>query len=329
MTEDKKIYYVCDWHYAPGYYNFDRHRFPQAYLEQVPWYLVNCANVATEIQGSGNIILVNTPVHDELSKLKLIDEIANHNDVYLIQEGSIWCWMYDWGAPEQELYVSILSKAKAFLCSNQFERHMMRLFVDNTIIAQPCTNMFVEEARTTLGDYLFLVNPSKGYQRGMLSHKLVHSSVPDNLQVYSLQFDRKPHTGRMISLPDSYTLPGFQLLPRMQWEDFMGVAHNSRFGVDVHRDFSAGQTAVDFGSLGVPLVGNIKLDAQKNIFPDTSFEWDDYEGIQKCIRLLSQDDDFCLEVGKKALENTKTMYNSKEVVSRFKIEFNKIAKTTL
>lgn len=323
---NKTIYYITDWQYEPGYYTFDRHRFPQAYLEQVPWYLVNYSDVDRVITGSGNVILANTPVHSELEKLKMVDGLIDTNDVYIVQEGSIWCWMYDWAAPEQELYIKILSRSKGFLCSNEYDRRMIRLFASNSILVPPCTNLFAETARESLGDYVFLVNPSKGYQRGMLSHKLVYDSVPTGLQVYSLEFNRSQHAGRMISLPDTYKLPGFQTVPRVGWDEFMQIVYGCRFGVDIHRDFSAGQTAVDFGSLGVPLVGNIQLDSQRIIFPDTSFEWDDYEGIKKCIYELSVDSDFCLEVGKKALANAKTNYNSKTVVSNFLFNFNQTQK---
>ena len=127
----------------------------------------------------------------------------------------------------------------------------------------------------------------------------------------------------MISLPDSYTLPGFTQLPRLNYDEFVSVVYNSRFGVDIHRDFSAGQTAVDFGAMGVPLVGNIQLDSQRRIFPDTSFHWDDYDSIKKCIHQLSVDDDFCSEVGKKALVNVQAHYNSIKVVEGFVLEFNK------
>ena len=320
---ERKTYYVTDWQYKPGYYTFEKHRFPQAYLQLAPWYLVNYANISQEIQGSGNLIIVNSPVKDELIKLKLIDSLMDDNDVYIVQEGSVWCWMYDWTAPEQELYIKILSRARGFLCSNEYDRKMMSLYVDKTIIATPCTNMFAETPRKSLGEYVFLVNPSKGYQRGMMSHKLVYDSVPKGMGVYSMQFDRRPHVGRMISLPDSYTLPGFTQLPRLNYDEFMGVVYNSRFGVDIHRDFSAGQTAVDFGAIGVPLVGNIQLDAQRRIFPDTSFQWDDYDSIKKCIHQLSVDDDFCIEVGRKALANARTYYNSVKAVENFVLEFNK------
>ena len=324
MSEQQKIYHVCDWNFKPGYYKnqFDRHRFPHAWFDTGIFYLVSYKDATRVIKGENNIIWFNTPVHDELDKLKIIDSFIDNNDVYINGEGTIWEWMDDWPAPEQELYIKLLSKCKAYVVANEFDQHQIRLFTPTTFKVGPCTNKFVEEARKELGEYIFIANPSKRYQRGMMSHKLVYDSAPKNIEVYSLKYNRKPHIGNSLSLPDSYSMPGFKQLDRMDWEKFMAVTYNSRFGVDIHRDFSAGQTAVDFGSLGVPLVGNIKLDAQRIIFPDLSFEWDEYEKIKECIHLLSVDDDFCLDMGKKALENTKKYYNSVDVLSDFITRFN-------
>lgn len=324
MEEKKIIYHVCDWNFEPGYYKdkFPRHRFPHAWFDTGIFYLVSYKDVNQVIKGENNIIWFNTPVHDELNKLKLIEKFIDNNDVYIGGEGAIWEWMNDWPAPEQELYIKLLSKCKAYVVANEFDQHQVKLFAPRTFRVTPCTNHFIKEYRKELGEYIFLANPSKGYQRGMMSHKLVYDSAPKNLDIYSLKFNRAPHMGRNISLPDSYSMPGFKLLDRMDWDRFMAVTYNSRFGVDIHRNFSAGQTAVDFGSLGVPLVGNIKLDAQRIIFPDLSFEWDEYENIKECIHLLSVDDDFCLDMGKKALENTKKYYNSVDVLSDFTMRFN-------
>lgn len=321
---DKKTYYVSDWDIQSGNYKFDRHRFPQAYIELAPWYILNWKDIQNEIKGTGNTIIFNTPIHNEFDKLTIIDNLIDDNDVYIVQEGTVWCWMGDWGAAEQELYIKILSKAKAYLCSNEFDGEMMSLFSPNYIKSPPCTNIFVENHREVLGDYVFIVNPCKGYQRGMIPHKLVYDSVPNTLEVYTMDYNRIPNLGRNISLPDSYMMPGFKKLKYMPHDEFLLTVYNSRFGVDINRDFSAGQTTVDFGSLGVPLVGNIKLDAQREIFPDTSFEWNDYDGFKKCLYLLSVDDDFCKEVGKKALENTKQKYSSNIIVEQYMKDFNNL-----
>lgn len=320
-NNNKKVFYISDWNINPGFYSFEKHRFPQAYIELAPWYILNWKDIPNEIIGGNNIIIVNTPVHDELTKLKIVDSLIENNDVYIVQEGTAWDWC-DWPAAEQELYIKILSKSKGFLYSNEYDKNMMKVFISNFIKVPPCTNRCIKNPREILGEYVFLVNPNKRYQRGMISHKLVYDSVPDNIPVYTMSYNRPKVFNELLAFPDSYKMPGFKQLDYMQHDEFLSTVYNSRFGVDIHRDFSAGQISIDFASLGVPLVGNIELDPQREIFPDISFEWDDYDNIKKCITLLSKDDEFCKEVGEKALKNVKEKYSSIKIVEKFNKEFN-------
>lgn len=312
----QKVYYISDWNVAPGHYTYERHRYPQAYIELGPWHILNFKDIKQEIRGKGNLIIANTPVNDELRKLQMINELIPDNEVYIGIEGAVWDWC-DWPAKEQELYVEMLAKADGVLYSNKCDINMMRVFATNFLQAPPCTNRCIESVRGTPGEYVFIVNPSKRYQRGMISHKLVYDSVPKNIPVYTLAYTRPVGFNELLAFPDSYTMPGFKLLNYMQHDDFLSTAYNSKFGVDIHRDYSAGTVSVDFGSIGVPLVGNIEIDTQREIFPDTSFEWNDYDNIKKCIHKLSTDIDFNLEVGQKALENTKQKYSSYIVVDKF------------
>ena len=322
---EQKVYYISDWDVAPGHYTYKRHRYPEAYIELGPWHIVNFKDVKQEIRGKGNLIIANTPVNDELRKLHIINELIPDNEVYIGIEGAVWDWC-DWPAKEQELYVEMLSNSKGVLYSNKCDIKMMSVFATNFLQVPPCTNRCIESVREVPGDYVFIVNPSKRYQRGMISHKLVYDSVPKDIPVYTLAYNRPPAFNELLAFPDSYTMPGFKLLSYMQHDDFLSTAYSSKFGVDIHRDYSAGTVSVDFGSIGVPLVGNIELDTQREIFPDTSFEWNDYDSIKKCIHKLSTDVDFNLEVGRKALEITKQKYSSHVVVAKFMSDLDDMRK---
>jgi hypothetical protein len=319
----KKHYYITDWNIVPGHYAYDKHRFPQAYIELAPWYILNWKDINNVIKGTGNIIIANTPVHDELNKLHLIDNLMKDNEVYLVQEGTTWDW-FDWPAPEQELYVKLLANTKGFLYSNEYDRKALSVFTSNFIKVPACTNSFVEDVREKPGEYVFIVNPNKRYQRGMISHKLVYDTVPKDIPVYTMAYNRPKNFNELLAFPDSYTMPGFHLLPYMKHDEFLSTVYNCKFGVDINRDFSAGQLAVDFASLGVPLVGNIESDPQRTLYPSTSFEWNDYDNIKKCMLQLATDIEFNQEVGKKALKNAKEYYLSTKVVSKYISDFNNL-----
>jgi len=64
---------------------------------------------------------------------------------------------------------------------------------------------------------------------------------------------------------------------------------------------------------------------QRDIFPDISFEYTDYDNIKNAINMLIHDKDFYEDVSKKALENVKTLYNSKYITDEFAKEVIKIS----
>lgn len=315
-----KVYYVNDLGYQNGYHKFDNHRLPQAYMELFPWYSIRWDSI-DEIKGDNNIIIVQTPTNNELKYLQIIDKLADNNKVFINQESSIFDW-FDWPAPEQQLYIKILSKVQAFLYHSEHDKEVMKIFINNFIKYPGCINFTISSPKLfNLNQYVLIPNPIKRYQRGMISHKLVTDILP-NEEIYGMTYNY-PLQNYNLAFPDKYQVGNMKLLPRVSFNDWIGIINGAKFGVDIHREFSGGNVSLEFGALGVPLVGNLDLDIQRNIFPDLSFECKDYDNIKKIIKMLNEDKDFYEEVSKKALYNTQNMYNSDKIVGEFKKEFIK------
>lgn len=315
-TQNKKLYYITDWNITPGYHKFDKHRFPQGYIELMPWFTLNWKDIDDYITDSNNIIFVNTPVGNELQKIKIIHKLILNNKVFILQEGCFWDW-FEWPAEEQELYIDAISKCTAFVCSEDIAK-TAKIFSKNLIHNRICTNIMTESPREKGGDYVFIINPIKRYQRGMISHKIVYDCLPKNINVYSMRYNRPKQFNELLSFPDSYTMPGFKLLDYMGNDEWLNVIYNSKFGVDINRDYAGGNSVLEFGSMGIPLIGNIELYPQQDIFPDISFEYHDVERIKKAIYLLLNDNDFYNEVSNKAHNRIKTHWLSHIVVNEFK-----------
>jgi hypothetical protein len=315
-----KIYYINDLGYQNGYHKFDNHRLPQAFMDIFPWYSIRWDSV-DEIKGENNIIIVQTPTNNELKCLQIINNLTNNNKVFINQESSIFDW-FDWPAEEQQLYIKILSKAKGFLYHNEHDKEVMKIFVNNFIKYPGCINFSVSAGRSfDQGEYVLIPNPIKRYQRGMITHKIVSDTVPD-IKTYSMEY-LYPEQKYNLAFPDKYKVGNIEILSRMRFDEWIGVINASKFGVDIHREFSGGNVSLEFGALGVPLIGNILLDTQRDIFPDISFEYKDYNNIKKSIILLCNDKDFYEEISTKALKNTQEIYNSNKIVEDFKKEFIK------
>lgn len=315
-----KVYYINDLGFQNGYHKFDKHRLPQAYIDLFPWYSIGW-NSIEEIKENNNIIIIQTPTNNELSCLNKIYSLMDNNLVFINQESSIFDWL-DWPAEEQQLYIKILSKAKAFLYHNEYDKGLMKVFIDKFVKYPGCINFSVSAGRSfNEGEYVLIPNPIKRYQRGMITHKLVSDTIPD-IKTYSMHYSH-PEQKYNLAFPDRYEIGNIEILPRMNFDEWIGAINGSKFGVDIHREFSGGNVSLEFGALGIPLIGNILLDTQRDIFPDISFYYRDYENIKKSIILLSNDKDFYEEVSAKALKNTQEQYNSTKIVEDFRKEILK------
>ena len=321
---NKIIYYINDLGFPDGYIsNVEVQRLPMAHMSMYPWYSLGWKSLEEKIVGEDNIIIIQTPVHDERSKLNIGLKLVEKNHVFVSQEGNIFEW-FEWDATEQELYIKLLSKSVAFLHHSDFDKKVMSVFIDKFVKWNGCINFSVDTPKKfeDCGEYVSLPTPIKRYQRGMITHKLAVDVIKDT-PIYASAYNR-PNGIHMLSFPDSYKLDGISLVPRMDLDTWLSYINNSKFGIDIHREFSGGNCSLEYAALGVPLIGNINLDTQSDLFPNTSFDYLDYDGIKKAIYLLLHDKDFYEDVSKNALNVLKNQYYSPVVVEKFRSDFEKV-----
>ncbi len=315
-----KIIYVNELGYQDGYQTFPRHRLPQAYIELGNWYSMSYESFSIYSVLDDDIFIFQSPTNNELVKLNLIYKVINTNKTFITQESSIFDW-FDWSAQEQETYIDLVSKATAFMYHSNYDKKVMSAFTTRFIQYSGCINLFAEQSKQYgEGDYVLIPNPIKRFQRGMINHKLVSDTIKDT-PIYAMNYNAPKNYP--LSFPDGYKLDNINLIDRVNHDEWLNLIYNSKFGIDIHREFSGGNCSLEFGSLGVPLIGNVNLDIQRDIFPDLSFDFLDYINIKKTIHLLLNDKDFYNEVSQKALNNIKQLYNSNIIVNKFQTEFNK------
>tara|TARA_R110000782_G_scaffold142981_2_gene235670 strand:+ start:362 stop:1342 length:981 start_codon:yes stop_codon:yes gene_type:complete len=325
MKENQTFYYITDWNVKPGHYTFDKHRFPQGYIELMPWYCVTWKDVKSTIIGDGNIVFANTPVHNELAKLKIIEELINKgNKVIIIQEGNFESW-YDWPADAQELYIKLLDKCVAWMCDHAREKEAS-IYTKNLLFPRICANTYAAEPRGWGGDFIYIVNPIKRYQTGMVAHKIVYDYTPKDVPVCSHNYIRPVNPEPYISYPDAYKMPGFTLLDGCTPDEWLERIYRCKFGVNITRDHAGDNTILEFASMGIPIIGNQNSFVQKDLFPDISFDYRDAEGIGQTIRRLLTDKIFYNEVAFKAYDRAINHWGSTTVVNEFKQNLQKYIK---
>lgn len=314
------VYYINDLGFNRTAPNMPVKRLPFAHIEYYPWVPVSWDKISQEIIGEGNTIIIQTPVGQEELKLKIANELAEKNNVFVGQESSVFDW-FEWSAVEQELYIQLLSKSKGFLHHSEFDKKVMSVFIDNFISWHGCIDISVDSPKSfeESGEYVSLPTPVKRYQRGMITHQIANKYIKD-VPVYSLAYNR-PNGTYNLSFPDSYKVGNINLVPKMNHSDWMAFIHNSKFGIDLNREFSGGNVSLEYAALGVPLISHVELDTQRILFPNLSFEPTDYDAIENAIKLLLNDKDFYEECSRHALNTVKESFNSKIVVEKFRNEF--------
>tara|TARA_Y100001937_G_scaffold38825_1_gene55241 strand:+ start:2558 stop:3529 length:972 start_codon:yes stop_codon:yes gene_type:complete len=314
---DRRIVYVNDLYIQDGYHKFDRHRTPQAYMDILGYFSSTYETCLTNIN-EDDIVIFQTPTFDELKKLKILKEVQMNNDTFIQQEACIFDW-YEWTAEEQRLYVEILEDCNAFMYHNEHDKKLMSLYTDKFLFFPGCTNKIYDVDRNINdGDYISIPCPVKRYQRGMTSHKLVNDVLGNDEKIISMKYNVPKEAGdRLLSFPDSYQIGNIENASFMDVESWNGFIHGSKFGLDINRDFSCGNVVMEYASLGVPLIGNIELDCQRIIYPNTSFEYTDYDNIKKCVKKLNQDGEFYKEVSLFARNMVEKKYHSSVVTKNF------------
>ena len=315
---DNRVIYISELGYPDGYIKIDEHRLPQAYISELNWFVSSYSTLKRHVQ-ENDILIFQTPTDDELYNLKIIESYIDTNFVFITQESCIFDW-YDWTAEEQALYIKLLDKCNAFLYHSEYDKQVMTAYCDNFVYYPGCTNQFYEvDKNFEDGEYISIPGPIKRYQRGMLSHKLAVDSIPNGHQrIFSMTYKRPTQAGdKLLSFPDNYKLDRIQHLDYMSKDKWKEFIYGSKFGIDMNRDFSGGNVCIEYAALGTPLVGNINLDYQRNLFPDISFEFNDTENIKKAIKRLNTDKDFYNYVKHTAIQRVKDIYSSKVVTKKF------------
>ena len=86
--------------------------------------------------------------------LPINDNLIDDNEVYIVQEGTVWCWMGDWGAPEQELYIKILNEHFAinFINLSILNKEMLKIhgILETVTLSNDCTLLIFAKSKLIL-----------------------------------------------------------------------------------------------------------------------------------------------------------------------------------
>lgn len=92
--------------------------------------------------------------------------------------------------------------------------------------------------------------------------------------------------------PGEEQIPDLNVLPRLTWIDWIKTLSTFKYAINLMPTLAAGTFSLNSAYLGIPCIGNIKLDTQRICFPDLSVEVEDVMKARNLARELFSNKEF-------------------------------------
>jgi len=226
--------------------------------------------------------------------------------VYCIQEGETTWWAQFDVKTQIWIYNQFFSSDRIYTQNEYDARYLRGIYpnvpihiilpvMDESIID---SNNFVE--KTELG---IIAGPMIGEYLGFNS-----SILFKNLQI---PFEVPPMASSRMPADSYHYINAFDgsYLNYMMWLEWIYNLSKYKYGMFMVDAIGAATFPMNLGYFGIPCVGDNRADTQKNIFPDLSVDYLDYESAFNKLKLLKSDPIFYKDVSDKSIELYKSIYN--------------------
>lgn len=233
--------------------------------------------------------LYTQPVIETLKK--------NNKKVAYVQEGPSW-YVNDFSLPDQFNFYNQLAECDVIFSHNVYDISWYKGWFPNKRVTNIPTLMIEEllgsispipENKTIIGG-----NLCRWY--GGFQSYLVANEFENPIWVQTSHCSQ-PGEEQMINV-----------LPRLVWIDWMKTLSTFKYAVHLMPTIAAGTFSLNCAYLGIPCIGNIKVDTQRLCFPDLSVEPEDVQQARFIAHRLKSPE-FYKDVSCKAKKNYKKHYS--------------------
>jgi hypothetical protein len=289
------------WMYAldANHYNIQNYNSVKGY--DVVIILFPQGNVMVDCHGV-ELPLRKPDVLGSILDQPIIDVLhQNNNKVYHMQEGPIWLFN-EYSVENQFNYYLNLSKCDALLAHNKSDISWYRgLLPDKPIYVMPTLMIetLLEKIKSNEknNDVIIGGNFSRWYG-GFQSF------------IVAQEFEGKKWTQDSHSKrTNESNIDGLNHLPRLSWIDWMKTLSKFKYAVHLMPTIAAGTFSLNCAYMGIPCIGNIKMDTQRLCHPKLSIDVDDIFTARKLANRLQNDKLFYNDCSIEAKKNYKEYYN--------------------
>ena len=263
-------------------------------------YLDACGSQLIDDQNPVSDLLIKEPVE----RLKLTNK-----KVYVVQEGPHW-WWNDYNMYDQVRFFNMMVACDGIFAHNEYDtKYYKGMFPSVPVHVMPTLmiDSVVEGIQPIREEKVIIGGNFARWYGGMESF-----TVAQRIQV--------PIWGQTSHAMREGEDQLVNHLPRVMWTDWMKQLGSFKYAVHLMPTIAAGTFSLNCAYLGIPCIGNEKVDTQRLCHPDLSVDVEDLEKAAMLAERLRDDKEFYEECSKTAKENYKKYYNQE----LFKLKINTI-----
>jgi hypothetical protein len=241
---------------------------------------------------------------DWLSKLK-----NENKKVYFVQEGPHWMYT-ELETADQIYFYNMLTTVDAIFVHNSTDVKYYEGLVPNKPVYIMPTLMIedlIKDIVPTKEDKAIIGGNFARWYGGFESFIVAQEfQVPIWGQT---SHATKQHEGQFVNH-----------LPRVMWVDWINQLSTFKYAVHLMPTVAAGTFSLNCAYLGIPCIGNSKVDTQKICHPRLSVNVEDLKTARHLAKQLKEDENFYKECSKIAKQSYRELYS----VELFKDKLNRI-----
>jgi len=237
------------------------------------------------------------PVSSLIRSEMVVKLKEKNKKVFFIQEGPCW-WFNDYELADQINFINMLREADGFLAHNSHDTLFWKGYLDADKVHVIPTLMLTDHIPDVVWNPQDKVIVGGNFSRwygGMQSYVVAQEFGVDLWTMTS--HSRRDYEEQLI----------FHL-PRVMWNDWMRQLSQFKYAVHLMPTAAAGTFSLNCAYLGIPCIGNEKMDTQKLCHPHLSVDVDDVGHAKELSKRLATDLDFYQEMSVSAKQNYKKHY---------------------
>jgi hypothetical protein len=228
----------------------------------------------------GIIILPKTNI-DKLMQQDHIGYLKLHcKKLAIMQEGPSW-FFQDLPLPEQLWFFGVMTEVDFILAHNDRDKQYYKGLLEKPVYINP-TLMITEQ----------LTIPDADRSGVLIGGNLVRWYGGFNSLMVAQEFDEPITAPKMGRMHPSETQLDINHLPYLQWTEWIQTVNKFKYAVHLIPNELAGTFSLNCAYLGIPCIGNIHSNTQRNCFPNLSIEPTDINRAKQLAQRLKTDTDF-------------------------------------